>query len=113
MPVQIRPFVRGDRDQLAALVNAHVAAVVPNVSVSVQALMSQLERVPGEFIVDPWVTARSTLVAVQRDRLVAAAHLLRLRGRRGRRRDLPRLRRDPVVGVVATSPVLAGLGRGR
>ena len=77
MPVQIRPFVRGDRDQLAALVNAHVAAVVPNVSVSVQALMSQLERVPGEFIVDPWVTARSTLVAVQRDRLVAAAHLLR------------------------------------
>lgn len=77
MPVHIRPFVRGDRDQVAALVNAHVAAVVPNVSVSVQALMSQLEREPGEFIVDPWVVARSTLVAVQRDRVVAAAHLLR------------------------------------
>ena len=77
MPVQVRPFARGDRDQVTALVNAHVAAVVPNVSVSVQSLMSQLEREPGEFIVDPWVVARATIVAVQRGRVVAAAHLLR------------------------------------
>lgn len=60
-----------------ALVNAHVAAVVPNVSVPVNALMNQLEREPGEFIVDPWVQERVTLVAVQRSRVVAAAHLLR------------------------------------
>ena len=44
----IRPFVRGDREQVTALVNAHIAAVVPGVSVSVQALMSGLEREPGE-----------------------------------------------------------------
>jgi len=75
--VVVRRFERGDREQVTALANAHIAAVVPNVSVSVQGLMSQLEREPGEFIVDPWVTGRVTLVAEQRGRIVAAAHLLR------------------------------------
>jgi GNAT superfamily N-acetyltransferase len=73
----IRPFARGDREQVTSLVNAHIAAVVPGASVSVQALMSQLEREPGEFIVDRWVRERVTLVAEQRNRVVAAAHLLR------------------------------------
>jgi len=73
----IRPFARGDREQVTSLVNAHIAAVVPGVSVSVQALLSQLEREPGEYIVDRWVTDRVTLVAEQRGRVVAAAHLLR------------------------------------
>ncbi len=75
--VEVRPFRRGDRDQLTALVNAHVQAVVPGVWVSVNTVMSQLERDPGEFIVDPWVAERATLVAEQRGRVVAAAHLLR------------------------------------
>lgn len=77
MSIEVRPFRRGDREQLAALVNAHAAAVVPGLSVSVNAILSQLEREPGEFIVDPWVAERSTLVAQQRGRVVAAAHLLR------------------------------------
>src|SRR5918912_3577019 len=75
--IEVRPFRRSDREQLTQLVNAHVAAVVPGVSVSVNTVMSQLEREPGEFIVDPWVTERATLVAEQRGRVVAAAHLLR------------------------------------
>lgn len=75
--VQVRHFRRSDRDQVTALVNAHVAAVVPGMSVSVQGLLSSLERQPGEFIVDPWVDERVTLVAEQRERVVAAAHLLR------------------------------------
>jgi hypothetical protein len=75
--VQVRPFRRADREQLTALVNAHVQAVVPGVSVSVNTVMSQLERDPGEFIVDPWVAERITLVAEQRGRVVAAAHLRR------------------------------------
>jgi GNAT superfamily N-acetyltransferase len=74
---EVRPFRRSDREQLTRLVNAHVAAVVPGVSLSVNAVMSQLEREPGEFIVDPWVGQRMTLVAEQRGRIVAAAHLLR------------------------------------
>jgi GNAT superfamily N-acetyltransferase len=77
MTIEVRPFRRDDREQVTALVNAHVQAVVPGVSLSVNAVMSQLEREPGEFIVDPWVSERETLVAVERERVVAAAHLLR------------------------------------
>ena len=75
--VQVRPFHRGDRDQLTKLVNAHAEAVVPGLSVSVNTVLSSLERQPGEFIVDPWVSERVTLVAEQRNRVAAAAHLLR------------------------------------
>jgi GNAT superfamily N-acetyltransferase len=76
-PADVRPYRRGDRQQLTALVNAHVAAVLPGVSLSVTTVTSHLERDPGEFIVDPWVDERVTLVAEQRQRVVAAAHLLR------------------------------------
>jgi GNAT superfamily N-acetyltransferase len=75
--VQVRPFRRSDRDQLTMLVNSHAAAVVPGMAVSVNTVLSSLERQPGEFIVDPWVAERATLVAEQQDRIVAAAHLLR------------------------------------
>src|SRR6266851_1624922 len=75
--IQVRPFHRGDRDQLTRLVNAHAEAVVPGMSASVNAVLGSLERQPGEFIEDPWVSERVTLVAEQRSRIVAAAHLLR------------------------------------
>jgi GNAT superfamily N-acetyltransferase len=75
--VRVRPFRRGDRDQLTKLVNAHAEAVVPGLSVSVNTVLGSLERRPGEFIVDPWVSERVTLVAEQRSRVAAAAHLLR------------------------------------
>ncbi|HSR85547.1 MAG TPA: GNAT family N-acetyltransferase [Streptosporangiaceae bacterium] len=75
--IGVRPFHRRDRDQLTDLVNAHAAAVVPGVGVSVATMLSHLERDPGEFIVDPWVTERVTLVAEQDNRVSAAAHLLR------------------------------------
>jgi GNAT superfamily N-acetyltransferase len=76
-PIEIRSFRRPDRDQLTALVNAHIAAVVPGIAVSVNTLLSQLEREPEEAIVDPWVIERRTLVAIERDAVVAGAHLLR------------------------------------
>jgi GNAT superfamily N-acetyltransferase len=75
--IEVRPFHRRDRDQLAALVNAHAAAVVPGAGVSVATVLSHLERQPGETIVDPWVAERVTLVAEQQHAVVAAAHLLR------------------------------------
>lgn len=75
--VQVRRFHRRDRQQLTDLVNAHAAAVVPGMGVSVSTVLSELERQPGEFIVDPWVSERATLVAEQRGRVAAAAHLLR------------------------------------
>jgi GNAT superfamily N-acetyltransferase len=76
-PVEVRPFRRSDRDQLTQLVNAHAAAVVPGLSASVSTVLSALERQPGEFIEDPWVSERATLVAAQQGRITAAAHLLR------------------------------------
>jgi GNAT superfamily N-acetyltransferase len=75
--IEVRPFHRRDRDQLAALVNAHAAAVVPGAGVSVATVLSHLERQPGETIVDPWVAERITLVAEQQHAVAAAAHLLR------------------------------------
>lgn len=75
----VRPFRRDDRDQLTELVNAHVAAVVPGVSVSVNTVLSRLERRPDEFVTDPWVGERTTLVAEHRRCVVAAVHLLRYR----------------------------------
>ena len=75
--IQVRPFRRSDRDQLTQLVNAHAEAVVPGLSASVNIVLASLERQPGEFIEDPWVAERVTLVAAQQSRVVAAAHLLR------------------------------------
>jgi GNAT superfamily N-acetyltransferase len=75
--IDVRPFHRRDREQLTSLINAHAAAVVPGIGVSVAAVLSDLERQPDEFITDPWVNERVTLVAEQGNRVVAAAHLLR------------------------------------
>jgi GNAT superfamily N-acetyltransferase len=69
--------MRPDRDQLAELVNVHVAAVVPGWALPVSALLAQFEREPAQYVVDPWVIDRTTLVAVERDRVVAGAHLKR------------------------------------
>jgi GNAT superfamily N-acetyltransferase len=74
---EIRPFLRQDREQLTDLVNAHVKAVIPGCSVPVATLLSQMERNPDEYIVDPWVIERETWVAIEDDRLVAAVHLHR------------------------------------
>ena len=76
-PIEIRPFHRRDRDQLTYLINAHIDAVVPGISFSPNTVLGQLEREPGEYVVDPWVCERHTLVAVHRDRVAGAAHLLR------------------------------------
>jgi GNAT superfamily N-acetyltransferase len=78
--IEVRPFRRNDRDQLSELVNAHAAAVVPGLGVSVSTVLAQLERQPEEFIIGPWVSERMTLVAEQRQRVAAAAHLLRYAG---------------------------------
>jgi GNAT superfamily N-acetyltransferase len=75
--IEVRPFRRNDRDQLTGLVNAHAQAVVPGMGASVSTVLSSLERQPGEFIEDPWVSERVTLVAEQRQRVCAAAHLHR------------------------------------
>lgn len=72
----VRSFRKGDRDHVARLVNAHCAAVMPGVAIPVNSVLSQFEREPGEFIVDPWVAQRVPLVAEQHGSIVAAALLV-------------------------------------
>jgi GNAT superfamily N-acetyltransferase len=75
----VRPFRRADRDQLTALVNAHIATVVPGWAVSAAVLLAQIERDPAQYVTEPWVDDRATLVAEVDGRLVGAAHLRRYR----------------------------------
>lgn len=63
--------------QLRALINCHLNAAVPGWSLPEAFIASRLRREPEEHVVDPWVIQRATLCAVERDRVVAAAHLLR------------------------------------
>lgn len=74
---EVRPFARSDREQLARLINAHIATAIPGGYVPVATLLNDLERPLGEHIIGPWVSELATLVAVERDQVVAAAHLRR------------------------------------
>lgn len=73
--VEIRPFARRDREQLARLVNAHVAVAFPGGYVPAATLLNDLEHPLGEYIIGPWVTDGATIVGIERDRVVAAAHV--------------------------------------
>ncbi|MGH3487033.1 MAG: hypothetical protein ACRDP8_03795 [Actinopolymorphaceae bacterium] len=75
--IEVRPFRRSDREQLTDVINRHIQAVMPGITVSVNTVLNQLEREPMEGIEDPWVDERTTVVAEERQSLVAAAHLLR------------------------------------
>lgn len=80
MPIVVREFSRSDRDQLTGLVNLHVSSVLPGVALSTNVVLSQLEREPGELIVDPWVVQRCCMVAVEDEAVVAACLLHRFSG---------------------------------
>lgn len=54
--------------------------MIPGVRVSVNTVLSALERQPDEYVLDPWGTERATIVVEQRERVVAAAHLQRFSG---------------------------------
>lgn len=75
--LDVRPFARHDRDGLTALANRHIAAALPGGAVPVSTLLSQMERDPRQFVIDPWVVDRCTYVGIEAERVVAAAHLKR------------------------------------
>src|SRR5690606_10864780 len=50
---------------------------LPGGAIPTSRLLAHLERDPDEYVVDPWVINRHTIVAVDGDRVVVAAHLLR------------------------------------
>ena len=76
-PIEVRPFRRSDRDQLTQLVNAHAAAVCRHERCRSALSCPRWNGSRASSSKIPWVSERVTLVADQRDRIAAAAHLLR------------------------------------
>jgi GNAT superfamily N-acetyltransferase len=75
--MQIEPFHDRHLIQLQALINAHLSAVVPGWALPSAFIADRLRRDPHQYGIDPWVTERTTLCALERQRVGAAAHLLR------------------------------------
>jgi hypothetical protein len=64
-------------EPLATLLSAHAGCVLPGAAVFPAAIESRLRRDPGEYVLDPWVEHRETLVAIEDARVVAATQLWR------------------------------------
>ncbi|HEY6396710.1 MAG TPA: hypothetical protein VIX82_04570 [Solirubrobacteraceae bacterium] len=62
-------------EQLSTLLSAHAGCVLPGGAVFPDAISSRLHRDVGEFVLDPWVEHRETLVAVEDARVVAGSQL--------------------------------------
>ncbi len=75
--MRVQALEHPDLPQLLGLVNGHLAALVPGWALTQEFLAGHLERDLPEPLTDPWVEERATLCAVEGDRVLAAAHLLR------------------------------------
>lgn len=71
--VKVRRFHRSDRADLTRIANAHVAALLPGAQLSTQRVLAQLEDEPQEIVTNPWVDARSCLVAERGGTVVSLA----------------------------------------
>jgi GNAT superfamily N-acetyltransferase len=76
-PIFIEPLRDTHLFQVQLLINRHLGTIVPGWALPVAFIASNLQRNPRENILDPWVRERVTLCALQRQYVVAAAHLLR------------------------------------
>jgi GNAT superfamily N-acetyltransferase len=76
-PAHIVPFDPSHLPQVQGLFNAHLTLLVPGWALPQGFIADHLERNPGQAITDPWVDERATLCALEGQRVVAAAHLLR------------------------------------
>ena len=75
--VQIAPLDRSHLPQVLALVNSHLSTVIPGWSLTADYFWERLQSEPQEYITDPWVVERKSIVGIVKDRVCAAAHLLR------------------------------------
>ncbi len=77
LPTRVAPLDPTHLPQLRQLLNAHLGLLAPGWALTEDYIASHLQQNPGQAIVDPWVSERKTLCALEGERLVAAAHLLR------------------------------------
>jgi GNAT superfamily N-acetyltransferase len=75
--VTVEPHRDQHLEQLQRLVNCHLAGVVPGWRLPASVIAGSLRPQPGDPEFDLWVTGRSTLCAVDEDRLLGAVHVLR------------------------------------
>jgi GNAT superfamily N-acetyltransferase len=75
--VSVEPHRDLHLDQLQQLVNCHLAGVVPGWRLPTPVIAGSLRPRPGDSDFDLWVAERHTLCAVEEDRLLGAAHVLR------------------------------------
>ena len=101
--ISIRPFQRRDRDQVTALANAHLAAVLPGLIVSANALLAQFEREPDEYVVDPWVAERACWSPRQRTTCSPRPYWSATAPRTPVGPGLPWRRRDPLAALLPES----------
>lgn len=73
----IEPYRPAHLEQLTGLVNAHLSSAMPGLALTRRRLASSLVDEPGQPVLNPWVAERVTLCAVERDQVLAAAHVLR------------------------------------
>ena len=75
--VAVEPHRDSQLEQLERLVNCHLAGVVPGWRLPASVIAGSLRRRADDQDSDLWVAERCTLCAVEEDRLLGAAHILR------------------------------------
>lgn len=75
--IQVEPLRATHLPDVQALVNAHLNAVIAGYTLPIPFITSRLERNPEQPTLDPWVTERTTLCALESGRVTAVAHLLK------------------------------------
>jgi GNAT superfamily N-acetyltransferase len=78
--VTVEPHRQLHLEQLHQLVNCHLGGVVPGWRLPSGVIADSLEPAPHSRSLDPWVAERRTLCALEGDRLLGAAHVLRYGG---------------------------------
>jgi GNAT superfamily N-acetyltransferase len=76
-PVVIEPFQEAHLFRVQLLINMHLSTMAPGWGLPEAFIARCLHRNPYQETTDPWVRERMTLCALQKQRVVAAAHLLR------------------------------------
>ena len=75
--VRIETYNECHLEQLQSLMNSHLDVLVPGWALPLEYISSRLERNPAEYVTDPWVVERSTIMGLVKDRVCATAHVLR------------------------------------
>lgn len=73
--VKVQPLENLHLPQLQKLVNSHLSTIIPGWALPIDYIVSRLTAEPDEYIIDPWVIERRTIVVAERGSVSAAAHL--------------------------------------